>query len=87
MFCMSSVDYRISVPPNSSYVFSTKKEAEDWLKKYKGNKITDKSKVKIKKRFVNFDSMTYISSQLEIECFNRVLAFKKTNVEVVKWYE
>ena len=87
VFCMSSVDYKISVPPNSAYTFPTKKEAEDWLKKYKGNKITDKSKVKIKKNFSNFDSMTYVSKQLEIKYFHRVLEFKKTNVKVLKWYE
>jgi hypothetical protein len=86
-FCMSSVDYGISVPPNSVYTFPTKKEAESWLKKYKGKKIIDKSKVKIKRSFSNWDCRTTISCQLEVEYFNRVLEFKKTTIKVLKWYE
>lgn len=84
---MSSVDYIIFVSPNSARAFPTKKEAESWLKKYKGKKIIDKSKVKITRSFSNFDSRTTIPSQLEVEYFNRVLEFKKTTIKVLKWYE
>lgn len=86
-FVCCSVGYDISVPPNTLYHFETRKEAEEWLKKTK--KIIDKSKVKIKRSFVGEGlwRSNFSSAQLNPLYFNKILEFKKTTIDVLKWYE
>jgi len=87
MFYLSTVTYDIYLSPNSLRSFPTRVEAQEWLKKSKSENFTDKSKVKIKKSFSNTDDRNWVSEQLKMKYFNRVLEFKKTTVKVLKWYE
>lgn len=88
-FVCCSVGYDISVPPNTLYRFQTRIEAEKWLKKTKIKKITDKTKVKIKRSFIGEGlwRSNFSSPQLDPLYFNKPLEFKKTTIEVLKWYE
>ena len=91
-FCFYERCYGLFLPKEKGAIwnpskmsFNTKKEAELYLKKTRRKDFPDKTIVKIKKEWEGAWNDTKNLSQLKE--LTTVLSFKKTDVEVLKWYE
>lgn len=75
-FNFQEIVYEIRVSPQELRCFVSKEEAENWLKKTRNKKITDKSKVKIQKAFQAYDNAKNIY-QLEEKYYDKLLKMRQ----------